>query len=69
MKNDFEHSEKYKHARDTLPDELIPIFNQFVHDYKLAGVKRYGTPFVSYIILADMVRAGWRLSTDPITKI
>ena len=58
-------SEKYELARNTLPTKLQPIFDKFVDDYMAAGVKRYGQPFVSYIILADMVRAGWRPVDKP----
>lgn len=59
-------TEKHEAARAGLPDELKPIFDQFVEDYKFAGTIHHGAPFVSYIILAEMVRAGWRPSADPI---
>ncbi len=59
-------TEKHEHARNSLPDELKPLFDDFVADYKFAGTKHHGSPFVSYIILAEMVRTGWRLSADPI---
>ena len=59
-------SEKHEAARNTLPDELKPVFDDFVADYKFAGTKHHGSPFVSYIILAEMVRAGWRLAADPL---
>lgn len=55
-------SEKNEQARSSLPEDLRPIFDQFVEDYKLAGIMHHGSPFVSYIILAEMVRAGWRRS-------
>ena len=58
-------SEKHEIARAGLPDELKPVFDQFVDDYKFAGVIHHGAPFVSYIILAEMVRAGWRLTGTP----
>ena len=53
-------SDKHEAARVTLSKELQPVFDQFVEDYKFAGVIHHGSPFVSYIILAEMVRAGWR---------
>jgi hypothetical protein len=59
-------SEKHEAARASLPEELCPIFDQFVEDYKFAGTIHHGSPFVSYIILAEMVKAGWRLSERPI---
>lgn len=58
-------SEKHEAARVGLPEELQPIFDQFVEDYKFAGMIHHGAPFVSYIILAEMVRAGWRLTGAP----
>ena len=61
-----ERSEKHELARNSLPDALKPIFDDFVADYKFAGIKHHGSPFVSYIILAEMVRAGWRLAADPL---
>lgn len=61
-------SEKHEQARNSLPEDLKPIFDDFVADYRFHGTKRYGSPFVSYIILADMVRAGWRLGADPVPE-
>ncbi|NLS91522.1 MAG: hypothetical protein GXX96_04985 [Planctomycetaceae bacterium] len=58
-------SEKHEAARSSLPEELRPIFDQFVDDYKFAGTVYHGSPFVSYIILAEMVKAGWRLTGEP----
>jgi|GEM_PF-1669055 len=58
-------SEKHKTARDSLPEELRPVFEDFVADYRFAATKHHGKPYVSYVVLADMVRAGWRLSADP----
>jgi hypothetical protein len=59
-------TEKHEQARNSLPDDLKPIFDRFVNDYKFHGMTRYGSPFVSYIILADMIREGWRLTAQPI---
>jgi len=42
----------------------MPVFDQFVEDYKFAGTIHHGSPFVSYVILAEMVRAGWRLTAE-----
>ena len=61
-------SEKQIEARNSLPDELKPIFDDFVADYKYAATLRYGRPYISYIVLADMIRAGWRLSAEPIKE-
>ena len=59
-------SEKQEEARKTLPEELKPIFDEFVSDYKYAASMRHGAPYVSYIVLADMVRGGWRCSGGPL---
>lgn len=59
-------SEKYEQARSTLPEELRAVFDQFVEDYKFAGTIHHGAPFVSYIILSEMVKAGWRPTAEPI---
>jgi len=59
-------SEKQIEARDSLPDELKPIFDEFVADYKYAATMRHGRPYISYIVLADMIRAGWCLSAKPV---
>lgn len=59
-------SEKHELTRNNLPDELKPVFDDFVADYKFAGTKHHGSPFVSYIILAEMVRMGWRLGEEPL---
>ena len=32
------------------------------------ATKHHGAPFVSYIILAEMVKAGWRLAAEPTSK-
>ena len=59
-------SEKHQEVRDSLPDELKTIFDAFVVDYKFAATKHHGSPFVSYVVLAEMVKMGWRLGADPI---
>ena len=53
-------SEKQLEARNSLPEELKPVFDELVADYKYAATLRHGRPYVSYVVLADMVRAGWR---------
>ena len=59
-------SEKQVEARNSLLEELKSVFDVFVADYKYAATMRYGRPYISYIVLADMVRAGWRLSAKPV---
>ena len=65
MPDDVKRSEKHEQARNSLPEELRAVFDAFVEDYKFAGTIHHGSPFVSYIILAEMVKAGWRPSGEP----
>lgn len=62
---DYKNSAKYIEALNTLSDKLKPIFEEFVSDYRYAATARHGKPYVSYIVLADMVRAGWWCSAEP----
>jgi hypothetical protein len=59
-------SEKHEYARNTLSPQLRPIFDEFVADYKFAASVHHGSPFVSYIVLAEMVKVGWRRTGEPI---
>ena len=61
-------SERQTEARNSLPEELKPIFDDFVADYLYASTMRYGKPYISYAVLADMIRAGWRHSAEPIKE-
>ena len=65
---DTQRSEKHEQARNSLPEELRSIFDDFVDDYRFAATKVHGSPFVSYMVLAEMVRAGWRLAAEPIRE-
>ena len=56
-------SEKQIETRNSLPEELKPIFDDFVADYKYAATLRHGRPYVSYVVLADLIKAGWRCVT------
>ena len=58
-------SPKAKEARRSLPEELWPIFGDLVFDYRVAATQRHGNPWVSYVVLADLVRSGWRRTEDP----
>jgi len=58
--------DKRGQARGTLPDELKPVFDELVEDYKFATIKRYGQGYVAYIVLADLIRVGWRHTAIPL---
>ena len=60
-----ERSEKHQQARDALPEDLRPVFDQLVDDYRFAAHTYHGSPFVSYHVLAEIVKAGWRPSAEP----
>ncbi len=62
-------TEKQIEARNSLPKELRPIFDEFVSDYKYAATLRHGRPYVSYVVLADLIKAGWRSSAQPLKYI
>lgn len=59
-------SEKHELARSSLPIELVPVFDALVTDYRFAASVHHGSPFVSYVVLAELVKAGWRLTGEPI---
>lgn len=58
-------TEKHESARSSLPDDLVPVFDQFVEDYKFAATIHHGRPFISHAVLAELVKAGWRLTGEP----
>lgn len=62
---DFEKSEKYLKARDGLPDELKPIYEDFVNQYAYHTERLFGRGYVAYEILASLVRDGWRCIDNP----
>ena len=63
---DGELSEKQQVARDSLPEDLRLIFDSLVAEYRYAATVRHGAPYVSYIVLADLVRVGWRHTAAPV---
>lgn len=62
---DYKDSEKYIEALNTLPNGLKPFYEEYVAEYRYYATLRHGKPYVSYIVLADMVRAGWRRTAEP----
>jgi hypothetical protein len=59
-------SEKHEAARNSLPSELVPVFDTMVADYQYTALVCHHAPFVSYAVLAQMVRLGWRRSAKPL---
>lgn len=60
-----ERSAKHEEARSSLREELKPIFDELAEHYRFWARARYGSPFVSYAVLSDLVRSGWRCSGVP----
>ena len=58
-------SDKAERARNSLPESLWPIFDQFVEEYKFAALIHHGSAYVSYSVLAELVKAGWRPTGEP----
>ncbi len=50
-------------ARESLPEERRPEFDKLVEDVSNCSTFIYGTRFVSYAILAELVRDGWSKKT------
>lgn len=55
-------SPKYQEARDGLPEELRPIYDELVADYASFTFKAYGAGYVAYKVIASLVLEGWRPS-------
>ena len=53
-------SEGYRSERERLSPDLRDEFDWLVLDYRYHALVHYAHPFVSYKVLADLVRGGWR---------
>lgn len=53
-------SPKYIEARNSIPEELRPIFDQLVEEYAFYATVKYGRGYVAYNVLAELVKIGWR---------
>jgi len=53
-------------VRQSLPEELRPVFDELEADYRFAAMKHHGKSFVSYKCLAELLRNGWRPSAEPL---
>ena len=59
---------KYIEAKKSLPEDLQSIFEELVDQYCFYSLKSYGRAFVSYDILANIVKEGWRPKKAPANK-
>ncbi len=57
-------SPKFHEGRESLPEDLRPIYDELVASYAFYSLKHLGREFVSYKILAELVREGWRPKDD-----
>lgn len=55
---------KYDQALSSLPELLREPFKELFEDYKFWTAVRHGHPFVSAFVLADLVKVGWRRSSE-----
>jgi hypothetical protein len=53
-------SAKFLEARESLPEELCPIYDQLVKEFAFHTEVNYGRGYVAYRVLAALVRDGWR---------
>ncbi len=61
-------SEKFQKAKDALPENLRPIYDQLVEQYSFHTTRLFGRGYVAYEVLASLVRDGWRPSAEPIKE-
>jgi len=66
---EFEKSDKYYAARNSLPKSLQQVFRQLVEEYAYHTHIMYGRGYVAYAVLAELVRQGWRPSADPVNSV
>jgi hypothetical protein len=65
-KNDsWTQSAAYLKQAAGLHDSLRSIYEELVREYRFYAVKHHSHPFVSYKVLAELVRSGWRPPTQP----
>jgi hypothetical protein len=53
-------SKSYEDAKSMLESHMHSTFDELVEDYKFYSVKCIGRMFVSYEILAELVKVGWQ---------
>jgi len=56
-------------ARESLPEELRPAFDELADYYRYATSKHYGRSYVAYLVVAELILAGWRASASPLPEL
>lgn len=54
--------------REALSEDLRPIFDRLVEEYKFQALRLHGHPFVSYKVLGALIEEGWRPMDDELSK-
>jgi len=49
-------------------ESLWPIYKDFVEQYKFYALSRYGKARVAYGVIADLVKTGWRDTSQSTDK-
>ena len=54
-------------ARASLPEELRPVFDQLVKEYRFQVLVVHNSRMYAPKVLAELVRVGWRPSAEEVT--
>lgn len=60
--NGLPRSPAYLAERDALEEAVRVEYDRLVEDYRYSAFVHHRQPFVSYKVLADLIRGGWRCS-------
>ncbi len=52
---------------ESLPCTLRSQYTQLVADYRFFALTHHRHPFVSYRVLAELIRSGWKQSDAPVS--
>ena len=52
---------------DSLPSTLRSNYTQLVEEYRYFALIHHKHPFVSYRVLAELIRSGWRPNDEPMS--
>lgn len=66
--NPLPSSPQFSSEREKLPEELRSEYEALVRWYRFYATVHHFRPFVSYKVLADLIRSGWRHSADPVDE-
>lgn len=55
---------KHKSARESVPEGLQEVFDDLVEDYRYYALTLHVSRMISYAIIAELVKLGWRYSGE-----